>query len=255
VIKLPRYARNIGESGVYHIMLRGINRQAIFEDDEDIQRLLETLARYKETCKYELYAYCIMSNHVHILIKETEETISNVVKRISGSYVYWYNKKYDRCGHLFQERYKSEVVDNDEYFLTVVRYIHQNPIKAGIVKDISAYKWSSYNEYIKETNIVNKEFVLGMFSGDKKKAIELYSKFNYQKNNDMCLEDEEKVRVSDSELRDKFEQLGIINISEFKQIEKNKRNDILKNLKSMEGVTVRQLSRITGISKSVINRI
>ena len=236
-------------------MLRGINRQAIFEDDEDIQRLLETIERYKEICKYELYAYCIMSNHVHLLMKETEETISNAIKRISGSYVFWYNKKYERSGHLFQERYKSEVVDNDEYFLTVVRYIHQNPIKAGLVKDIKAYEWSSYNEYINETFVINKDFVLEMLSIDKKKAVEMFSKFNCQKNNDMCLEDDEKVKVSDIELRDKFAQLGIINASEVKQLEKSKRNDILKNLKSIEGVTIRQLSRVTGISKSVINRI
>jgi hypothetical protein len=188
-------------------------------------------------------------------MKETEETISNAIKRISGSYVFWYNKKYERCGHLFQERYKSEAVDNDEYFLTVVRYIHQNPINAGLVKDNIAYKWSSYNEYIEEAVVIDKDFVLEMFSSDKKKAIEMFIKFNCQKNNDTCLEDDEKVRVSDIELRDKFEQLGILNISDFRQLEMNKRNDILKNLKSIEGVTIRQLSRMTGISKSVINRI
>ena len=145
---MPRIARIRSESGVYRIMLRGINRQDIFEDEEDIQRLLETIVRYKAICKYEVYAYCIMSNHVHLLLKETEDTISNVVKRISGSYVFWYNKKYERCGHLFQERYKSEAVESDEYLLTVLRYIHQNPIKAGMVKDISTYKWSSYIEYM-----------------------------------------------------------------------------------------------------------
>jgi putative transposase len=255
VIELPRNARNISESGVYHIMLRGINRQAIFEDDEDIQRLLETIVRFKEISKYELYAYCIMSNHVHLLIKETEESVSNTIKRISGSYVFWYNKKYERCGHLFQDRFKSEAVDNDEYFLTVLRYIHQNPIKAGLVKDNSDYKWSSYNEYIKEAVVINKDFVLKMFSSDKKKAMEMFSKFNYQNNIDICLEDEDKIRVSDIELRDKFAQLGITNANEFKQLEKRKRDDILKNLKSIEGVTIRQLSRVTGISKSVINRI
>jgi REP element-mobilizing transposase RayT len=255
VIELPRSARNISESGIYHIMLRGINKQAIFEDDEDMQRLLETIIRYKEICKYELYAYCIMNNHVHLLIKETEEIISNVVKRISGSYVFWYNKKYERCGHLFQERYKSEAVDNDEYFLTVLRYIHQNPIKAGLVKDNSDYKWSSYNEYIKESIIINKDFVLEMFSNDKQKSIELFCKFNCQKSNDFCLENDDKIKVSDNELRDKFMQLGIINASEVRQLEKSKRNDILRSLKSIEGVTIRQLSRITGLSKSVIDRI
>jgi REP element-mobilizing transposase RayT len=255
VIKLPRSARRISESGIYHIMLRGINRQDIFEDDEDIQRLLETIVRYKEICKYEVYAYCIMSNHVHLLLKETEDTISNAVKRISGSYVFWYNKKYERCGHLFQERYKSEAVETDEYFLTVLRYIHQNPIKAGMVKDISAYKWSSYDEYIKEDVVINKDFVLEMFSNDKAKAIELFCKFNCQKNNDLCLEDEDKIRVSDNELKERLAMLGVMNTSEFRQFEKDKRNEFIRELKSIEGVTIRQLSRVTGISKSVINSI
>lgn len=252
---MPRSARTKSESGIYHIMLRGINRQDIFADNEDIQRMIEVIIRYKEICKYEVYAYCIMSNHVHLLLKETEDTISNAVKRISGSYVFWYNKKYERCGHLFQERYKSEAVENDEYFLTVLRYIHQNPIKAGMVKDISAYKWSSYNEYIKEAVVINKDFVLGMFSNDKAKALELFCKFNYQKNNDMCLEDEGKIRVSDSELKERLAMLGVMNTSEFRQLEKGKRNELIRELKSIGGVTIRQISRVTGISKSVISSI
>ncbi len=127
---MPRSIRNKSESGIYHIMLRGINRQDIFEDEKDIQKLLETIKKYKEISQFEIYAYCIMSNHVHLLIKELGESISDVVKRISSSYVFWYNKRYERCGHLFQERFKSEAVENYEYFLTVLRYIHQNPMKA-----------------------------------------------------------------------------------------------------------------------------
>lgn len=155
VMDLPRDARNSSSTGIYHIMLRGINRQDIFGDEEDIERLLETIKKYKEVSQYQIYAYCVMSNHIHMLIKETEDSISNIIKRISSSYVFWYNKKYERCGHLFQERFKSEAVENDEYFLTVVRYIHQNPIKAGVVKGISDYKWSSYNEYMDRAVVVD----------------------------------------------------------------------------------------------------
>jgi REP element-mobilizing transposase RayT len=136
---MPRAARDISENGIYHIMLRGSNRQTIFEDYRDIERLIDTVKRYKSVSKYELYAYCFMNNHVHFLMKETEEPVSISIKRISSSYVFWYNKKYERCGHLFQERFKSEVIDSDEYFLTVLRYIHQNPMKAGIAEDLSGY--------------------------------------------------------------------------------------------------------------------
>lgn len=111
---------------------------------------------------------------------------------------------------------------------------------------------SSYNEYIKEAFAINKDYQLGMFSDDKAKAIELFCKFNYQKNNDMCLEDEDKIRVSDSELKERLAKLGIMNASEFRQFEKGKRNEFIRKLKSIEEVTTRQLSRVTGISKSVI---
>ncbi|NMD72658.1 transposase, partial [Bacillus sp. DNRA2] len=101
---MPRKARKRSSSGVYHIMLRGINRQTIFEDDEDRRKFLETLKKYRDISKYELYGYCLMDNHVHLLMKESEETISDAIKRISSSYVHWYNMKYERCGHLFQDR-------------------------------------------------------------------------------------------------------------------------------------------------------
>lgn len=92
---MPRTARRRSESGIYHVILRGINRQDIFEDDKDRVRFLETIRSYKELSKYEIYAYCLMTNHVHLLIKETEEPIGKSIKRICGSYVYWYNERYE----------------------------------------------------------------------------------------------------------------------------------------------------------------
>ena len=107
---MPRSARKKSRSGVYHIMLRGVNRQTIFEDDEDKSKFLETLKKYKDISKYHLYSYCLMDNHVHLLVRESEETISEAIKRISSSYVYWYNlKKRDAgTGPLTQQ---SETVD------------------------------------------------------------------------------------------------------------------------------------------------
>jgi putative transposase len=129
---MARKERKKSRSGIYHIMLRGINRQTIFEDEEDKRKFLETLKKYKDVSKYQLYSYCLMDNHVHLLIREMDETIAEAIKRISSSYVYWYNLKYERVGHLFQERFKSERVESEVYFLTVLRYIHQNPLKAGL---------------------------------------------------------------------------------------------------------------------------
>lgn len=252
---LPRDARIRSKSKIYHIMLRGVNRQDIFEDEGDVKRFLETIKRYKEVSRFKIFAYCVMNNHVHILMEEIEESISNIIKRISSSYVFWYNKKYERCGHLFQERFRSESVETDEYFLTVLRYIHQNPVKAGMVRDIQTYKWSSYREYIDKPEIIDIDFTLDMFSDDRKKALKLFQDFNMQKNNDICMEDEEKVGVSDDEVKEYMRTLDIIEPNGLRKLEKNKRKELLKKLKLIDGVTIRQLSRITGISKSVIDRI
>lgn len=252
---MPRYARRKSDTGISHIMLRGINKQTIFEDDEDRERFLETIKRFKEVSKYEVYGYCIMSNHVHLLIKETQEEISASIKRICSSYVYWYNWKYGRCGHLFQERFKSETVENDAYLLTVLRYIHQNPVKAGLTKRVQDYKWSSYNEYIIKPFITDTDFILQIFSDGKKKAIESYIEHTNEKNDDKCLDYTEKVRLSDSEIRSYLAKFDIKNNSELQQLDREKRNNIIRKIKYIEGVTIRQLSRITGISKSVIDRI
>src|SRR5690554_3854054 len=127
---MPRRAREKSSTGVYHVMLRGINKQKIFHDQEDYEKFIEIVKNYKELCTYELYAYCLMSNHFHLLIKEGKEELAAVFRRIGAKYVYWYNLKYKRCGHLFQDRYRSEVVETQQYLLTVLRYIHQNPLKA-----------------------------------------------------------------------------------------------------------------------------
>jgi len=110
---MPRTGRERSKSGIYHIVLRGSNRQTIFEDEEDAIKFLETLQTYKEKSGYKIYAYCLMGNHVHLLLKEEQEELGIIMRRIGASYVYWYNWKYQRCGHLFQDRYKSEVVEDE----------------------------------------------------------------------------------------------------------------------------------------------
>lgn len=110
---MPRQARKKSDSGIYHIMMRGINRQIIFQDEEDYSKFLQTLERYKEKSGYKIYAYCLMGNHIHLLLKVDIEPLGQLMRRLCGSYVYWYNRKYQRIGYLFQDRFKSEVVEND----------------------------------------------------------------------------------------------------------------------------------------------
>lgn len=251
---MARVAREKSSTGIYHIMLRGINRQTIFEDNQDRMRFIDTLAEYKEICNYRLFGYCLMDNHIHLLIQETDKTISDIIKRISASYVYWYNTKYDRCGHLFQDRFKSEVVENFEYFMTVLRYIHQNPVKANLAKTVDEYRWTSYKEYIKKSGLVNVDLALNYFSNDPSKAKVLLMEFMNEDNEDQCLDIVVKIKLTDEEVREHIRKLGISNPSMFQIMDKDKRDHILNKLKSIEGITIRQLSRVTGLSRSIINR-
>jgi putative transposase len=251
---MPRRARLKSRSGIYHVILRGINKQTIFEDDEDRMVFLETVKRYQAVSNYQIFAYCLMDNHIHLLIKENEEALSIAIKRISSSYVYWYNKKYERIGHLFQGRFKSENIDSARYFLTVLRYIHQNPLKAGLSTDVFECKWTSAHEYIHGSNFIDVGMGLGLFSSERNEAISNYIHFMEEKNDDQCLEEENKMMMKDSQLREYLIQIGIGHPSTLQQMEKEKRDAILVALKQLEGVSLRQISRVTGISTTVIHR-
>lgn len=253
---MPRKARKKSPTGIYHIIMRGINRQSIFTDEEDKQNFIEALVRYKEISCYQLFAYCLMDNHVHILLAEQEEPIATIIKRISSSYVMWFNKKYGRCGHLFQERFKSEIVDNDTYFLTVLRYIHQNPLKAHMVKDIAEYKWSSYLGYTGESEIINREYVLEIFSGQSTEAIKRFEQFSLESNTDICLEIEDvKTVMSDEQLRKVIKERFEIEAIKLRDEIRHKQDLILKEIKSIaSNISTRQLARITGLPQTRIWR-
>ena len=107
---MPRYARKKSKTGIYHIVVRGINRQDLFYENEDRGLFMQKLLKYKKECKFELYGYCMLDNHIHLVIKESEISISTIMSKLNTSYVHWYNWKYKRCGHLFQNRYMSESV-------------------------------------------------------------------------------------------------------------------------------------------------
>jgi putative transposase len=253
--KMPRTARKESRTGIYHVMLRGINHQIIFEGDEDYQKFLWTLKEVKEKSGLELYAYCLMSNHIHLLLKEVTEDLGTIFRRIGPSYVYWYNWKYSRRGHLFQDRYKSEVVEDDSYFLTVIRYIHQNPLKARIVKDITDYRWSSYGEYIGEPRNCDIDFALNMFTTDRAKAVKLFKEFNLAENQDRCLDYDQDVRLNDTEASDFIRSIsGVQSPTEIRGFEKQKRNEIIKRCRD-EGLSIRQIERLTGVSFGVIRTI
>ncbi|MCK5581390.1 MAG: transposase [Candidatus Omnitrophica bacterium] len=148
---MGRYARINHPGLIHHIIKRGNNREAVFLEEEDYRHYLNTIQRYKKKYEFKLYAYCLMTNHVHLLLETTSQgNISRIMQSITIAHIRYYNYKYQRCGHVWQGRFMSPVVSSDEYFLTAMRYIEQNPLRANMVKNVDEYCWSSYKLNIRE---------------------------------------------------------------------------------------------------------
>ncbi|MBQ7379287.1 MAG: transposase [Clostridia bacterium] len=249
---MSRQAREKCESNIYHVMLRGAGQQQIFEDTEDSERFLEILAECKQISEFALYAYCLMGNHVHLLIKEQHEPLEQIVKRIATRYVYWFNTKYERCGHLFQDRFRSEPVGDKQYFLTVLRYIHQNPVKAGICNVVEDYAYSSYREYVTSAKIIDTEFAFAHVSPED------FEQIHHLLEQTQCLDIENREgspRVTDEQARRIIEMhTKCKNASDFQRLDVATRNKYLKLLKD-KGLSIRQISRLTGISFGIVSRV
>lgn len=253
---MARTERIESSTGVYHIMVRGINKQNIFVEDSDYYKYLNTLGVYQKEICFELYAYCLMDNHLHLLVKEGNEKIGNTMKRIGVSYVSWFNWQYNRSGHLFQGRFKSEPVEDETYFLTVLRYIHQNPAKAGLTKELEKYKWSSYYEYVNQSKLIDKDFALRIFSENRNIALEKFRDFHQELNKGVCLDIEEAKRtLSDRDIKDLVLKKYEIDLISLQNVEEKIQDKILLYLMEKEGASLRQLSRLTGLTVHRIYKI
>ena len=133
---MPRQARLDVAGALHHIMVRGINKSAIFEDDQDRTRFLERLGQTVIEGKCTVYAWVLMSNHVHILFKSGKDGVSAVMRKLLTWYALYFNRHHRRSGHLFENRYKSILCDEENYLLALVRYIHLNPIRVGIIRNL-----------------------------------------------------------------------------------------------------------------------
>jgi putative transposase len=146
---MPRSARILPEQGIFHIMARGNNRQEIFKDKEDFEQYIYLLKLYKEQHLFKLYHYCLMSNHLHLILETTPSTnLPKLMKQISLSYMHYFRRRYRYYGHFWQGRYKSLLIEKDSYLLTCGKYIEMNPVRAKMVAFPEEHPWSSYRTYI-----------------------------------------------------------------------------------------------------------
>ena len=247
VIDVPRQARRFSRSGYMHVIVRGIGRQILFEEREDYLYYLKKLEYYSRETGISIVAYCLMENHVHLLVHDKSQKIGLMMKKLGVCYSGYFNRKYDRTGHLFQDRYLSEAIDNENYFRIVFRYILMNPQKAGICPAF-AYEWSSISLFGDET-----AFIDTVFLADRFEDYEHYKHFICLDNDDICME-YEPVTKDDEWAKAILERcLGSEDGTVLQQYDRQERDEALRQLKA-SGLTIKKLERLTGINRGVIQR-
>jgi REP element-mobilizing transposase RayT len=266
---MPRIARRKSRSGVYHIMFRGNELREIFINDEDRIKFLQIFCEKVKDENFYIYAFCLMSNHVHILLLGEHEKLGRLVQRINSNYVYYFNKKYDRIGHLFHDRFKSEPVENDIYLLEAVRYIHNNPVKAGMVDEASDYRWSSFNCYKiypeKDYLFINPEYIFEMFSKEVEKAQQQFIRFSSKvKDIELIDIDKKETTIESKEIKGEFEArkyieefLKLTNITRECIAQKgyeNIRKELIIILKQKSDLSLRQIADNLGVNYGIVYR-
>lgn len=176
---MPRQRRKKSSTGVYHVIAKGINREQIFNQPREKLYLKRILEEFLSNYDVEIYAYCIMSNHVHLIIKSEFQELSMYMAICLAKYAEYYNYKHKRNGHVFQNRFKSECIESSQYFWNCLRYIHLNPLKANQTKNIVDYKYSSMSEYKKMNSKILHKNALDIF-GKRFEDWEDFINFHYK---------------------------------------------------------------------------
>lgn len=176
---MPRSPRLHLDGALYHITARGNNREDIFLDRADYLRYLNNLRRFKEKFHFKLYCYALMTNHVHLLLAIDKIPISKIIQVTHTAYTMFFNLKHGHVGHVFQGRFLSLLVEKENYLWELTRYIHLNPVRAGIVTKPQDYPWSSYRNYLSETDddLIERKEILDFFSKDLQSARQNYHEF------------------------------------------------------------------------------
>lgn len=244
---MPRVARQIADSGFYHVTCRGNGRQLLFEDDEDRRHyvaLLENKARSHEVA---VLAWCLMDNHVHLLLDDQKNEVSHMMHGLTTAYAQYFNSKTGHVGAVFQGRFTGVPITDDRQLLQAVRYIHENPAKANVAA-VDRYRWSSYQEYLTGGGIVSRELILDMVGGSKgfRELFQDERYAYYYVRASRRVADDEALSAARCALEGRQP-------SDIKALCREDRDEALRRLRKT-GLTVKQIERLTGIGKSSITR-
>lgn len=236
------------ESEIYHIIARGEGRMLIYEDSFDRVKFLELMRAHRGECSIDLLAWCLMGNHVHLILRGDLSCISKFMEKVERSYARYFNARHDHVGHLFQGRFKSVPIESDGQLLETVRYVHRNPVEGGISESCD-FKWSSYSEYIGNADICDTALVLETIGG-----LGEFKRFHANACDSGVLpaRSTRARRLSEGEALDLVSRiLRDMGLEAIPTQDKALRDSVLAKMKR-EGTSIRQIERATGIGRNII---
>ena len=251
---MPRVARKDLCTSFFHIIVQGLNKEYIFNNDVYIQKYRTLMLKYEKEFGVKILAYCIMNNHVHILLytKDTMQ-MSLYMHSINTKYAQFYNKSKKRVGYVFKNRFLSQPIYNRTYLLRCLAYIHNNPVNAHIVRSCKDYKYSSYNDYINNRGIASEENIEILFEGNKNyKEIfaNIHKKWDYFLDVDLNIKDVLNRKIRDYEtIVGKKEEDIIKDKNELKKLIIE-----IKNNKTGIKITNKEISERLNVSLNIIKR-
>ena len=236
------------ETGIYHVLTRGVNKCDIFLSDRDYRKMHELLRAVSDGTVFEVFGWCFMTNHIHLLVRCDKTHLTKCMHDMLGAYAQYFNKEHDRIGALYQGRFTSKPVKSDSQFLTCLRYIHQNPQRA-LIAPAQAYPWSSYKEYVTRADIVCTEFALCLLGG-----VEGFIDFHRSEQLDYpCLDVDTPDQLEDDEAADIARKLT--HLGDLRDIAIRRDRDSLVALLLYNNFKASQVSALSGLSLSTISRI
>lgn len=241
-------------SGFYHVFHRGVSLFDIFEDNEDREFYLERLVQYASETGVEIHAWCLMSNHTHLLLRADRERLSEMMRKLGSVYARFFNRRHGRSGPLFEGRFGSVCVETDAQLLSVVRYIHRNPVHHGGHALMEGYRWSSYNEYASSSpKTCEIDFTLDLFGG----VAQLVGFHKEERDRERHLDIGTVGPMSDDEARVRADQAladaGFdINVSKIGSLPRKMRDRAIACVKRVVGCSFRQLQRLTAVAYTAI---
>ena len=243
---MPHSDKRFSEYGYLQIYTRGVARQIIFEDRDDRVFYLHLLKRFSQETSVIINAFCLMENHVHLIVNDEVHHISQFMHLLNMSYSGYFNRKYKRTGHLFSGRFKSVPIESEDYLLTAFRYVLNNPRKAGICS-AQEYQWSSYSRYGNPNSFVDTAVFRELIGEWKDYERFIAAKYEEHPELENIIRDDEWAL---SVIRDV---LGVQSGTELQKYDWISRNRALRILKE-NGLSLRQIERLTGINRSTVQR-